>query len=89
MRFNLDVGTSAVFGFLYPMVSFSEQSENPIIPPPDPQILKPHHAKRSLDCSRSARGVKRNLRLCGEKHYTFTPHKGGKKPHYNYYGESL
>lgn len=39
-RSNLDVGASAVFGFQNPSVSFSERSENPLIPP-DPQILKP------------------------------------------------
>lgn len=45
---NLDVGTSAIFGFLYPMVSFSERSENPLILPPDPQILKPRHMWRGV-----------------------------------------
>lgn len=44
---NLDVGTSAIFGFLYPIVSFSERSENPLIPS-DPQILKPHRMWRGV-----------------------------------------
>lgn len=51
---NLDVGASAVFGFLNPSVSFSERSENPLIP----QILQSEslHGKRSSGLQRSRRG---------------------------------
>lgn len=51
---NLDVGASAVFGLLNPSVSFSEPSENPLIP----QILQSERlrGKRSSGLQRSRRG---------------------------------